>query len=49
MKPSERRSVEVNVRMTKTEKRAIDRAARESGATVSELLMQPWRKKREGD
>ena len=47
LKPSERRSIEVNVRMTPGEKRAIDQEARATGATASEILMRPWRK--EGD
>lgn len=42
-KPSERRSIEVNVRMTKAERARILAEAKKSGRTVSEILMRPWR------
>ena len=39
-----RRSEVVNVRMTKAELAALEAEAHKTGATLSEVLMRPWRK-----
>jgi len=41
---SELRSEVVNVRITPAEKKALERAAKKTGRTPSEVLMRPWRK-----
>lgn len=43
-RPAERRSVEVNVSMTRAERALLRKRAKALGVSVSELLMGPWRK-----
>jgi len=46
MKPSERRTNLINVRITDAERKQIEVVAMRDGRTLSEAIMQPWRKGR---
>jgi hypothetical protein len=43
IKPENRRSYLVNVRITEAERLRFERMAKKQGLTISELLMGPWR------
>ncbi len=47
MKPSERRSIVITLRLTPAERSRLEAEAKKSGQTLSEVLMRPWR--REGE
>ncbi|MCK4670762.1 MAG: hypothetical protein KAT43_06175 [Nanoarchaeota archaeon] len=42
--PEEKYSEQVNVRMTKAERKRLDAEAKRRGVSLSGLLMLPWRK-----
>ena len=42
---AQRRGAVVNVRMTEAERAVLEREAKKTGCTMSEVLMRPWRKK----
>lgn len=44
MKASERRTDLINVRITKAERKTLEVLAKRAGLTLSEAIMQPWRK-----
>lgn len=46
--PGKRRSEILSVRVTPGERRMLKEEARRRNSTVSELLMEPWRRQREG-
>ena len=43
IKPSKRRSILIALRITKAEREILEREAKQTGQSIGDLLMKPWR------